>query len=55
VPEQERRAPALHGPVDDLRDLEVRIDLGVDLDELVSTPKLVDPLTQVGSGHRREL
>ena len=34
VLEEERRAAGLDRAVDDLRDLEVRVDLGVDLDEL---------------------
>ena len=45
--EEQRRAARPHGPVDDLRHLEVRIDLGRDADELLLTLEEGDPLAQV--------
>ena len=41
MPEEERRAPGLHRPVDDLRRLEVGVDLRRDLDQLTLTAKQV--------------
>jgi hypothetical protein len=51
VPEEERRAAGLDRPVDDLRHLEIRVDLGLDLDQLAGPAKLVDPGAEVGRGH----
>ena len=52
VLEQQRRPAALHRPVDDLRDLEVGVDLGGDADELALAFEQADPLAQVaGRGH----
>ncbi len=50
--EEERGAAALHRAIDDLRNLEERIDLGFDLDQLPFQPQAVDPLAEVGEGHR---
>ena len=46
--------PRLDRAVDDLGDLEVRVDLGLDLDELALPPQEVDPGAQVSEGHRHE-
>ena len=48
VLEQERRPAGLDDAVDDLRDLEVRVDLGGDADELALLLEEGDPLAQVG-------
>jgi hypothetical protein len=45
--EQERGPAGLHDPVDDLRDLEVGIDLGGDPDELALALEERDPVAQV--------
>ena len=50
--EEERRPARLDRAVDDLRDLEARVDLGVHLDELAGPPEHVDPGAEVGSRHR---
>ncbi len=44
----------LDDAVGDLADLEVRIDLGRDLDQLSLAPEQVDPLAQVVADHVRE-
>ena len=51
VLEEERRAAGLDRPVDDLRHLEIRVDLCLDLDQLAGAAKLVDPGAEVGRGH----
>ena len=45
--EEQRRAAGAHGPVDDLRHLEARVDLGRDADQLLFTLEEGDPLAQV--------
>ncbi len=45
--EEQRRAAGPHGPVDDLRHLEARVDLGRDADQLLFTLEKGDPLAQV--------
>ena len=45
--EEERRPAGLDGAVDDLRHLEVRVDLGGDADELALALEERDPLAQV--------
>jgi hypothetical protein len=45
--EQERRPAGPHDPVDDLRDLEVGVDLGGDPDELALALEERDPVAQV--------
>src|SRR5207237_2960423 len=45
--EQERRSAGLHRPVDDLGDLEIRIDLGADAGELALALEQRDPVAQV--------
>ena len=53
--EQQRGAARLHGPVDDLGDLEVGVDLGRDANELTLVLEQANPLAQVGrGGHQRE-
>ena len=47
VLEQQRRPPGLHRAVVDLRDLELRIDLGADANELTLALEQGDPLAQV--------
>jgi hypothetical protein len=47
VREQERGAPGLHGAVDDLRDLEVRVDLGFDAHEFPLALEEGDPVPEV--------
>jgi hypothetical protein len=54
VLEEKGRAAGLHGPVDDLGHLEIGVDLGVDLDQLAGTAKLVDPGAQVSGRHAFE-
>src|SRR5439155_17828499 len=54
VLEEEGRSAGLDGAVDDLRHLEERIDLGIDLDELALPAKQVDPGAQVARGHEAE-
>ena len=50
--EQQRRPAGLDGAVDDLRHLEVRVDLGGDADELALALEQRDPRAQVGRrGH----
>ncbi len=51
VLEEERRAAGLDRPVDDLRHLEIRVDLGLDLYHLAGSAELVDPGAEVGRGH----
>ena len=52
VLEEERRSARAHGAVDDLRHLEVRVDLRGDADELAFALQERDPLAQVaGSRH----
>ena len=52
--EEQRRAAGAHGAVDDLGDLEVRVDLGGDPNELALALQERDPLTQVaGESHAR--
>ena len=46
--------PALTDAVGDLADLEVRVDLRGDLDQLALAPEQVDPLAQVVADHVRE-
>ena len=53
VLEQERRPAGLHRAVDDLRDLEVGIDLGGDANELALPLEQGDPLAQVGGRSHR--
>ena len=50
--EQQRRATGLDRPVDDLRHLEVRIDLGGDSPELTLAFEKRDPLPEVAERHR---
>ena len=51
--EEQRRAAGPDGAVDDLRHLEVRVDLGRDADELALALEERDPLAQVaGDRHR---
>ena len=45
--EQQRRAAGLDGAVDDLGDLEVRVDLGGDANELALALEQRDPVAQV--------
>jgi len=45
--EEKRRPAGLHRAVDDLRDLEIGIDLGRDADELAFPLEQRDPLAQV--------
>ena len=53
VLEEQRGAAGLHRPVDDLRDLEVRVDLGGDANELALALEQANPVAQVGRrGHR---
>ncbi len=52
--EQERRAAGLDRPVDDLRHLEVRVDLGGDPNELALALEERDPLAQVAGGRHSE-
>ena len=54
VQEEERRPAPLDDAVGDLRDLEVRVDLGLDLDELPLPLEQVDPGAQIGDRHRFE-
>ena len=54
VAEQQRRPAGLDDAVGDLADLEVRVDLGRDLDQLPLAPEQVDPLAQVVADHERE-
>ena len=54
VAEQQRGPAGLDDAVGDLADLEVRIDLGRDLDQLPLAPEQVDPLAQVVADHVRE-
>src|SRR5690242_12522393 len=49
--EQERRTAGLHGAVDNLRDLEVRVDLGDDADELALALEQRDPVAEILGGH----
>ncbi len=51
--EQERRPARLDGPVDDLRDLEVGVDLGGDANELTLALEQRDPLAQVSRRSHR--
>jgi hypothetical protein len=46
--EQERRPARLDRPVDNLRDLELRIDLGRDPNELTFALEQRNPLAEVG-------
>ena len=55
VLEQQRGAAGLDGPVDDLGDLEVRVDLGGDANELALALEQRDPVAKVGRrGHGRQ-
>ena len=55
VLEEQRRPAGLDRAVDDLGDLEVRVDLGRDANELALALEQADPLAQVGGrGHRRQ-
>src|SRR5207247_10426293 len=45
--EQERRTTGLHRPVDDLRDLQVRVDLRGDPDELALPLEERDPVAEI--------
>ena len=54
VPEEERRPAGLDDAVDDLGDLEVRVDLGLDLDQLALPLEQVDPGAKIGGRHRFE-
>ena len=54
VAEEQRGAAGLDDAVGDLADLEVRVDLGRDLDQLALAPEQVDPLAQVVADHERE-
>jgi hypothetical protein len=50
-----KRSARPHGPVDDLRDLEVGVDLGGDANELTLALEQRDPLAEVGRrGHQGE-
>ena len=51
--EEERRAARLDGSVDDLGDLEVRVDLGGDANELALALEQADPVAQVGGAAMR--
>ena len=51
VLEQQRRAAGAHDPVDDLGDLEVRVDLRLDAHELAVLLEPVEELRQVCVGH----
>ena len=51
--EEERRPAGLHRPVDDLGDLEVRVDLGGDADELALALEQRDPRAQIGRRRHR--
>ena len=42
-------------PVDDLRDLEVRVDLGLDFDQLALPAQQLDPVAQIARGHGMSL
>ena len=53
--EQERRPAGLHRAVDDLRDLEVGIDLGRDADELALALEQRDPVAEILRGAPRSL
>ena len=52
VLEEERRAARLDGAVDDLGDLEMRVDLGADADELALALEQRDPVAEVAECHR---
>ena len=52
--EEQRRPAGLHRPVDDLGDLEMRIDLGVDADELALALEQRDPVAEVARGRHRD-
>ena len=52
VVEEERRAARLDRAVDDLRDLEVRIDLGANANELALALEQRDPVAEVAECHR---
>ena len=50
------RAARAHGAVDDLRHLELRVDLGADADELAFALEQRDPVAQVAwKGHATSL
>ena len=49
--EEERRAAGLHGAVDDLRDLEVGIDLGRHANELTLALEQGDPVAEILRRH----
>jgi len=51
VLEQQRRPARLDGAVDDLRHLELRVDLGADAHELAFALEERYPLAQVASRH----
>jgi hypothetical protein len=51
IVEEESRAAGLDRPVDDLGHLEIGVDLGLDLDQLAGSAKLVDPGAEVSRGH----
>ena len=51
--EEERRPAGLDDAVDDLGRLEVRVDLGLDADELALALEQGDPLAEVVDDHRR--
>ena len=53
VLEQQRRPAGLDRPVDDLGDLEVRVDLGADADELALALEQRDPVAEVAPGSPR--
>ncbi len=50
--EEERRAARLDGAVDDLGDLEVRVDLDADANELALALEQRDPVAEVAECHR---
>ena len=50
--EEQRRAALLDRPVGDLGDLEVRVDLGLDRDQLALPSEQVDPGAEIGGRHR---
>jgi hypothetical protein len=54
VLEQQRGAVLANRAGDDLGDLEVRVDLGRDPDELAFAVEQGDPLAQIGYGHQYE-
>ena len=54
VAEQQRGPAGLDHAVGDLADLEIRVDLRRDLDQLPLAPEQVDPLAQVVADHVRE-